>query len=95
MGDVLLNTPGIFTAPTRDPKTLDRTLANRLANIATCRSNVFAVWITLELVDPDIRGGSPSLHRLFAIVDRSVPVGFSLGQDLNARDAVRVLRYLE
>jgi len=95
MGDVLLNTPGIFTNPTRDPKTLDRTLANRLANIATCRSNVFAVWITLELVDPDMCGGSPSLHRLFAIVDRSVPVGFSLGQDLNARDAVRVLRYLE
>ena len=95
MGDVLLNTPGIFTAPTRDPKTLDRTLANRLANIATCRSNVFAVWITLELVDPDIRSGSPSLHRLFAIVDRSVPAGFALGQDLNARDTVRLLRYLE
>jgi hypothetical protein len=95
MSDVLLNTPGIFTAPTRDPKTLDRTLANRLANIATCRSNVFAVWITLELVDPDIRGGSPSLHRLFAIVDRSVPAGFALGQDLNARDTVRLLRYLE
>ena len=93
--DLLLRVPQVFTGPDRDVRGLDRGLANRLANIATCRSNVFAVWITLELVDPEIRGGSPSLHRLFAIVDRSVPVGFSLGQDLNARDAVRVLRYLE
>ena len=95
MGDILLDTPGVFPGPGADTKTLNRPLANRLATIATCRSHVFAVWITLELVDPDIRGGSPSLHRLFAIVDRSVPAGFALGQDLNARDTVRLLRYLE
>jgi len=95
MGDILLNTPGVFPGPGEDTKTLNRPLANRLATIATCRSHVFAVWITLELVDPDIRGGSPTLHRLFAIVDRSVPAGFARGQDLNARDTVRLLRYLE
>jgi len=95
MGDILLNTPGVFPGPGEDTKTLNRPLANRLATIATCRSHVFAVWITLELVDPDIRGGAPTLHRLFAIVDRSVPAGFAIGQDLNARDTVRLLRYLE
>lgn len=94
-GDILLTMPGVFAGPGQDTKTLNRPLANRLATIATCRSHVFAVWITLELVDPDIRGGSPSLQRLFAIVDRSVPAGFALGQDLNARDTVRLLRYLE
>lgn len=95
IGDVLLKTPGVLTGLNNDAKTLDRPLANRLANIATVRSHVFAVWITLELIDPEIRGGTPSLHRLFAIVDRSVPAGFTLGQDLNARDTVRLLRYLE
>jgi hypothetical protein len=95
MGDILLNMPGVFAGPGHDTKTLNRPLANRLANITTCRSHVFAVWITLELVDSEIRGGASSLHRLFAIVDRSVPAGFALGQDLNARDTVRLLRYLE
>ncbi len=95
LGDILLTMPGVFSGPGQDTKTLNRPLANRLATIATCRSHVFAVWITLELVDSEIRGGAPSLHRLFAIVDRSVPAGFALGQDLNARDTVRLLRYLE
>ena len=95
MGDILLNTPGVFAGPEQDAKTLNRPLANRLAVITTCRSNVFAVWITLELVDPQVQGGSPSRHRLFALVDRSVPVGFAPGQNLNARDTVRVLRYLD
>lgn len=95
IGDILLIMPGVFAGPGQDTKNLNRPLVNRLATIATCRSHVFAVWITLELVDSEIRGGAPSLHRLFAIVDRSVPAGFALGQDLNARDTVRLLRYLE
>jgi hypothetical protein len=70
------------------------TTAIRLANVATVRSHVFAVWVTLRVRDTS-PGGGASYHRLFAIVDRSRPVGFSTGKDLNVRDAVRVLRFLE
>jgi hypothetical protein len=70
------------------------TTAIRLANVATIRSHVFAVWITLRVRDTS-PGGIDSYHRLFAIVDRSRPVGFAEGRDLNVRDTIRVLRYLE
>jgi hypothetical protein len=69
--------------------------AIRLANVATIRSHVFAVWITLEASDNSATAPPPSRHRLFAIVDRSIPVGFSPGENLNVRDTVRVLRYLD
>jgi hypothetical protein len=68
--------------------------AIRLANVATIRSHVFAVWVTLRVRDTS-PGGVASYHRSFAIVDRSHPVGFSAGQDLNVRDVIRVLRVLE
>jgi hypothetical protein len=67
--------------------------AIRLANTATIRSNVFAVWITLETTDS--ADGSTTYHRLFAIVDRSIPVGFRQGEDLNVRDTIRLRRFLE
>ena len=70
------------------------TTAIRLANVATVRSHVFAVWVTLRVRDGS-PGGDDSYHRLFAIIDRSRPVGFSVGQDLNVRDTIRVLRFLE
>jgi hypothetical protein len=68
--------------------------ATRLANTATPRSNLFAVWITLrESVtgDPD----SVRDHRAFYIVDRSIPVGFEEGRDHNVWDCVRVRRIIE
>lgn len=68
--------------------------ANRLANIATTRSNVFAVWITVELTDSAVPD-QKTFRRLFAIVDRSIPVGFSPGLNLNVRDTLRLVRYLE
>jgi hypothetical protein len=92
--DVLLKVPQVFAAADRDVRTLNPGLANRLANIATTRSDVFAVWITLEWTPAD-SNAVPTYHRLFAIVDRSIPVGHAAGQDLNARDTIRVLRYLE
>ncbi len=70
------------------------TTAMRLANVATIRSHVFAVWVTVRVRNTSA-GGSDSYHRLFAIIDRSRPVGFSVGQDLNVRDTIRVLRFLE
>jgi hypothetical protein len=67
----------------------------RMANVATIRSHVFAVWITLKTIDTSAAGPSETYHRLFAIIDRSIPVGFSKGEDLNVRDTIRVLRFLE
>lgn len=69
--------------------------ADRLANIATTRSNVFAVWITVELSE-SVPSPQPKRYgRLFAIVDRSIPVGFRPGWNLNARDTIRLIRYLD
>ena len=68
--------------------------ATRLANTATIRSNVFAVWITLrESVagDPD----SVRYHRGFYIVDRSIPVAHEAGKDHNVWDAVLLRRIIE
>ncbi len=67
--------------------------AIRLANTATIRSHVFAIWITLETTDSG--DDSRTCHRLFAIVDRSIPVGFREGENLNVRDTIRLRRFLE
>ena len=66
----------------------------RLANSATIRSNVFAVWITLrESIqnDPD----SVKYHRAFYIVDRSIPVAHEAGKDHNVWDSVILRRIIE
>ena len=68
--------------------------ATRLANTVTPRSNVFAVWITLQESvpnDPD----SVRYRRAFYIVDRSIPVAFENGRDTNVWDCVRVRRIIE
>lgn len=68
--------------------------ASRLANVATTRSNVFAIWVTLRQRvgdDPD----SVRYHRAFYIVDRSVPVGFEVGKDHNVRDTILLRRIIE
>lgn len=68
--------------------------AGRLANVATTRSNVFAIWVTLRArvpSDPD----SVRYHRAFYIVDRSIPVGFEPGQDHNVRETILLRRIIE
>jgi len=94
LADLFEKMPNLFSQADKHAYSLDRELASRLGNIATTRSDVFAVWITLELRisndDP-----SPEYHRLFAIIDRSIPVGYTAGRNLNARDTIRVVRYLE
>ena len=69
--------------------------AIRLANTATVRSNVFAIWITVRITDDSTNAPSPVTKRLFAIIDRSIPVGYSPNQDLNVRDTIRLKRYLD
>lgn len=68
--------------------------ATRLANTATTRSNVFAIWVTVResiAGDPD----SVKLHRGFYIVDRSIPVAYDPGQDHNVWDCVVLRRIIE
>ena len=94
-GDLLTNLALVFSSnPDRPYTAVNLARANRLANIATTRSNVFAVWVTVEITDsatPDQK----TFRRAFAIVDRSIPVGYCPGVNLNARDTLRVVRYLE
>lgn len=66
--------------------------AIKLGNVATIRSNVFAVWITLRVTNTQTQ--AQTHHRLFAIVDRSIPVAFAPGQDLNAANTIRLKRYI-
>jgi hypothetical protein len=100
----------------------------RLANLVTTRSNVFAVWITVGYFEvepvatahptwtaaqiqaaiqstfPDgyclgrelgIDTGEVERHRAFYIIDRTLPVGFKRGEDLNSDKAILVNRFIE
>jgi hypothetical protein len=92
--DVLKSLPADPTASIEKYR-ISRTKADRLANIATVRSNVFAVWITVEMSEKDAPDQPKRYGRVFAIIDRSIPVGYSPGLNLNARDVVRLVRYLD
>ncbi|MBB3204578.1 hypothetical protein FHS27_000342 [Rhodopirellula rubra] len=79
----------------------------RMPNLASDNSQVFVVRLTLGLfeVDPndtDSLGaeyneaiGQNRRYRAMFIVDRSVPVGFVPGKDLNARDTVVFERFYQ
>jgi hypothetical protein len=86
----------------------------RLGNLTTTRSNVFAVWITVGYfevtqVPPDDAHpdgcqfgqelgsdtGDIQRHRAFYIIDRSIPVGFQRGVDINSDRAVLLRRFIE
>jgi hypothetical protein len=69
--------------------------AIRLANTATIRSQVFGIWITVRVTDNSPNAPSTVTKRMFAIVDRSIPVGYLPNQDLNVRDAIVLKRYLD
>ena len=67
--------------------------AIKLANVGTIRSNVFVVWITLRVKNAQTQAST--YHRLFAIVDRSIPVAFAPGENLNSAKTIRLKRYLD
>ena len=102
----------------------------RLANLLTNHSNVYAVWITVghfevypwnasdprnaidpSLVQPlpdaahpdgyqlgaelDSDRGLVKRHRAFYIIDRSIPVGYKPGQDLNIDRMILLRRMIE
>ena len=88
----------------------------RLGNLVTTRSNVYAVWMTVGYFEvspvptPDVTRwpdgyelqqelgsdtGDIKRHRAFYIFDRSIPVGFQRGKDLNVDDAILLHRMIE
>ena len=77
----------------------------RLGNLVTTRSNVYAIWITVGYFQVDGSGllqnelgtdtGEINRHRAFYIFDRSIPVGFTQGEDHNVEDAILVKRFIE
>lgn len=95
--DVMYSEPGNFA--NADGSALNpfftRSQAIRLASTATVRSQVFAIWITVKITDDSTTPHTSVTKRLFAIVDRSIPVGYRAGQDLNISDCIKVKRYLD
>jgi len=90
LGDLLLN----VAQGTQDVRHVNRALANRLASVATVRSNVFAIWITVEVKDSAPDAGPPTCHRLFAIVDRSIPVLYEKGRNNDVQQTISLQRFL-
>lgn len=79
---------------------------SRLQNLVTERSNVFAVYITVGFFDySEVGGGSIGREygldngqnkrlRAFYVIDRSIPVGYRVGEDLNTENTILIRRYL-
>lgn len=103
-------------------------MLQKLSNLITTRSNVYAIWITVGFfevepwppsaltwpnadytgvaVNPHPDGyslgnelgmdtGEIERHRAFFIIDRSIPVGFIRGRDLNSDKAILLKRFIE
>jgi len=76
----------------------------RLPNLISNQSNLFAVWITVSLYEYDpIQGfgneyvderGEPKMERMFYIIDRTIPVGFKPGENLNTDRTILYQRKL-
>jgi hypothetical protein len=63
---------------------------------------VFAVWVTIGYSttssgfnEAGLDTGDIRRHRGFFIYDRSIPVGFVPGQDLNVRDGILLRRIIQ
>ena len=75
-------------------------LQQKLGNVATTRSSVFAIWITVGYFNVDEFGrlgaeigsdvGEVKRNRAFYMIDRSIPVAFEPGNDHNVEDVVLV-----
>ncbi|MFN7361490.1 MAG: hypothetical protein ACK5S3_03310 [Pirellulaceae bacterium] len=78
----------------------------RLPNLVTQQSNVYAVWMTVGFFEFDFENsgigaeftgnrGEVTRHRSFYIIDRTTPVGFRPGEDLNTDKAILLRRFIE
>jgi hypothetical protein len=81
-------------------------MRQRLGNLVTTRSSVFAIWITVGLFEVDANGdvtgnelgsdsGEVRRSRGFFVLDRSIPVAFEPGKNHNVERAIRVSSFLE
>ena len=81
---------------------------NRLQNLVTVRSNVYAVWITVGYFDWDDANNNgrkeyselteilpQKRNRGFYIFDRSIPVAYERGEDHNVRDGILLRRIIQ
>jgi hypothetical protein len=78
--------------------------AMRLPNLVTNQSNVFAVWVTVSLYEYDpITGfgneyigenGLPEREKQFFMIDRTIPVGYKPGENLNTERTILLQRRL-
>ena len=78
-------------------------LMQRLSNLTTTRSNVFAVWVTVGFFEYQngsvgkeygLDNGSRQRYRAFYLIDRTRPVGYSPGSRMNADKTIILRRYL-
>ena len=77
----------------------------RLPNLISNQSNVFAMWVTVSLYEWDpVSGfgneyldenGLPKRERMFYIIDRSIPVGYKPGENLNTDRTILLKRKLD
>ncbi len=77
---------------------------SRLQKLTTERSNVFAVYTTIGLFELDSMGqigkeygidsGEAKRYKAFYIIDRSVPVGYRVGEDHNVENTILVRQIL-
>ncbi len=78
----------------------------RIANLVTTRSNVYAIWVTVGYFEVDADGdpvnrelgsdtGNIQRHRGFYLVDRSIPVAFEPGENHNVDKAIVLRRLIE
>ncbi len=83
-------------------------MRQRLANLTTNRSSVFAIWITVGYFECDGQGvlkgshaelgvddGTNRRNRGFFIFDRSIPVAYEPGKNHNIDKAILVRRIIE
>lgn len=97
-----------YADPKRNPAFFYREII-RLSNLATARSNCFAVWMTIgffkieknEALESTALGAEYGLdsgdvvrHKAFFIIDRSIPVGYRPGVRLNSDDATLHRRFI-
>lgn len=77
----------------------------RLSNLVTTRSNVFSVRVTIGMFEFNsatglgreygIDEGTAQRHSAFYVIDRSIPVGYQEGLDLNTDNCVLMRRVIE
>ncbi|GAB5402498.1 MAG: hypothetical protein Aurels2KO_07290 [Aureliella sp.] len=84
---------------------MDYQPVTRLQNLVTTRSNVFSVRVTLGFFEYNsatgigreygIDEGTAKRHKAFYVIDRSIPVGYQEGLDLNTEQCILMRRIIE